>query len=110
VRRLIRPGRTDNVLVVGAGELARSLWPFFRQHTTGAWNRRDLAGRLPAWIRPFGPDAGARAARWAQHVILATPPDTRNDGRWAHWLAQAAPRLSVIIERRLWRQGVTAGR
>lgn len=91
VRRLIRPGRSDRILIVGAGKLARSIWPFFQQHAVAAWNHRDATGEIPQWLGRFSPAEGPDAARWARHVILTTPPDTDNDARWSHWLSAAAP-------------------
>lgn len=91
VRRLIRPERSDRILIVGAGELARSIWPFFRQQTTGLWNRNAIARPAPAWLQQFSLGEGAIAARWARHVILTTPPDERNDARWTRWLNAAKP-------------------
>lgn len=91
VRRLIRPARKDRILIVGAGELARSIWPFFRQHSAGLWNRHTLAGLAPEWLHQFGPADGEPAARWAQHVVLTTPADRDNDARWSRWLNTAAP-------------------
>lgn len=92
VRRLIRPARRDRILIVGAGELARAVWPFFRQQSAGLWNRRAVTGPPPpAWLRQFSPADGERAARWARHVIVTTPPDPHNDNRWTRWLNAAAP-------------------
>jgi hypothetical protein len=90
-RRLVRPGREDRILIVGAGELARSIWPFFRHYATGGWNHRPAGSRWPAWLSGFDPAHGAAAARWATHVILATPPDPANDQRWQGWLQAARP-------------------
>lgn len=92
VRRLLRPARSERILVVGTGDLARSIWPFFQQHTVGTWNHRDGPGSLPPWTRTFSSQEGARAARWADHVVLTTPPDPANDARWASWLTAAQPR------------------
>lgn len=91
VRRLIRPARSDRILIVGAGELARSIWPFFRQHSAGLWNRSAVAGLSPAWLTQFSPGDGELAAHWARHVILTTPAEPQNDTRWTHWLNAAAP-------------------
>jgi hypothetical protein len=91
VRRLVSPARGERILIVGAGELARSIWPFFRRYTTGLWNRRPVRTAAPAWLRPFAPDQGAVAARWADHVILTTPPDAANDSRWQAWLHAGVP-------------------
>lgn len=91
VRRLVRPARGDRLLIVGAGELARSIWPFFRQQSTALWNRSPIGGRAPAWLQQFHPGDGEHAARWARHVILTTPPDSQNDASWARWLNASGP-------------------
>jgi hypothetical protein len=94
VRQLVRPARSDRILIVGAGELARSIWPFFRQHAAGLWNHRSVKGLSPVWLRQFRPVDGDQAARWAQHVVLTTPADPHNDSRWMQWL-QAADLATV---------------
>ena len=100
VRRLIKPTRGDKVLVVGAGELARSIWPFFRQQSVACWNRSAIGEPVPDWLGRFAPPGGAKAAAWAQHVILATPADTFNDSRWAQWLEAGAPRTVTHLGHR----------
>jgi hypothetical protein len=92
VRRLLRASRNERILIVGAGDLASSIWPFFRQYSTACWNRSDARGRVPDWVHVFGPDDGAAAARWAAHVVLTTPPDAGNDSQWQRWLADSRPR------------------
>ncbi|MGI9331404.1 MAG: hypothetical protein ACR2QB_11905 [Gammaproteobacteria bacterium] len=91
VRRLIQPTAEDRVLFVGAGELARSVWPFFRQFSTALWNHRPTETLSPEWLENFAPADGQKAARWARHIILTTPPDPSNDARWRRWLEAAAP-------------------
>jgi len=100
LRLLIRPARKDRILIVGAGELARSIWPFFRQHDAGLWNRNKLGGRAPEWLRQFESADGEPAARWAQHVVLTTPPDPVNDARWSRWLNMAAPATVIHLGHR----------
>jgi hypothetical protein len=91
VRRLIQPASEDRILFVGAGELARSVWPFFRQFSTALWNHRPTETLSVEWLENFAPGDGDRAARWARHVILTTPPNPANDARWRRWLEAAAP-------------------
>jgi len=86
VRRLIRPGPRDRVLFVGAGNLAASMLPFFRQYIVGLWNRSSSALASDAAL-PFRYDEVERAGAWAHHVILTTPPDAGNDGLWGRALA-----------------------
>jgi hypothetical protein len=85
-RQLLKPGEGDRVLFVGAGELARSMLPFFGAFDIGVWNRRMPGPAFAAAARLFAPDDGARAAEWAHHVIVTTPADASNDARWARWL------------------------
>ena len=92
VRRLIQPARDARVLIVGAGELSRSLWPFFRQFDTGLWNRSAVPAATGGWLRNFAPGERTAAAAWAEHVILATPADQSNDASWQNALNAAAPR------------------
>jgi len=91
VRRLIQPAGEDRILFVGAGDLARSMWPFFRQFSTALWNHRPTETLSPAWLENFAPGDGDRAAKWARHIILTTPPDPANDARWRRWLEATAP-------------------
>ena len=100
VRRLIRPANCERILIVGAGELARALLPFFRGFDLGLWNRRAVGPLFGAAGRVFSPDAGRTAAAWAEHVIMTTPADDANDGVWRDWLAAASPSSVVHLGRR----------
>jgi glutamyl-tRNA reductase len=95
VRRLIAPTPGERVLFVGAGNLARSMWPLFRQFELGVWNRGAIDAPARDIDIVFRPDHGDRAAAWAEHVILTTPPDAVNDFNWRTWL-DAAPARSVV--------------
>jgi hypothetical protein len=101
LRRLIRPGAGERILIVGVGDLARALVPFFRPWELGFWNRHAPGALFAASGRIFAPDEGAVAAGWAHHVAMATPADEGNDGRWRGWLAHAtAARTLVHLGRR----------
>jgi len=91
LRRLIKPASKDRILFVGAGDLARSVQPFFRQFSTALWNHRPVEIQPTEWLEYFLPAEGEAAARWAKHVILTTPPDPANDANWQHWLEAAEP-------------------
>lgn len=91
LRRLLQPGHKDRVLFVGAGGLAQSVWPYFRQFAAAVWNRRLPGPAVPAWLDVFAPPDGPAAARWADHVVLTTPPDALNDASWQRWLDDAGP-------------------
>jgi len=100
VRRLIRPGADDRILVIGAGHLARSLLAFLRPSEVGIWNRRRPGGSIPSAVVVFGPEEAALAARWADDVVFATPADDGNDRRWSARLATGAARRIVHLGRR----------
>lgn len=100
VRRLLRAADGDRVLIVGAGELARSLLPFFRAHRVGIWNRHLPGAAFAAAGRVFAPAEGAQAAEWAQHVIMTTPADDANDRLWMSWLGASLAECLVHLGRR----------
>ena len=95
VRRLVAPGKRDRVLFVGAGELTRSMLPLFDRYRVGLWNRRPPEA-LPAHIdRIFAPGQADQAAAWADHAILTTTPDPRNDRAWHARLNRA--RMQTVV-------------
>ncbi|KAA0209204.1 MAG: hypothetical protein EDM71_01105 [Proteobacteria bacterium] len=96
VRRLLRAAPAEPLLVVGAGELAQSLLPFFRAQSIGTWSRRPPGAAFVAAGRVFAAEAGAEAARWARHVVITTPVDPANDGRWFDWLEAAGTARSLV--------------
>jgi hypothetical protein len=89
VRRLVKPRPDDRILFVGAGNLAHSMLPFFRHFTVGLWNRSAIDRSPQTVTNVFQPDEGHRAAGWADHVILTTPPDEANDAQWCGWIGQS---------------------
>jgi hypothetical protein len=95
VRRLLMPRPGDRILFVGAGNLARSMLPMFRNFEVGLWNRRPVQMPAESVRRLFRPDEGPRASRWADQVILTTPPDPANDLHWQRWIA--AGRIDAVI-------------
>jgi hypothetical protein len=100
VRRLIRPEASDRILIVGAGELARAMLPLFRGDALGVWSRRPPGALFNAAARVFAPEQGAVAAAWADHVVMTTPPDERNDALWRGWLGASGVRTVVHLGRR----------
>ena len=94
LRKLLRPDREARVLFVGTGGLAQSLWPFFGACAIGHWNHRATNDDRALPGRRFAVDEPLMAARWADHVVLTTPPDTRHDQHWAAILKGSRP-LSV---------------
>ncbi len=100
VRRLLRADADDRILIVGAGELARSILPFFSSFPVGVWNRRAPGAALAAAGRVFAPADGMLAADWAHHVIMTTPADAQNDGRWSAWLGASLVQTVVHLGHR----------
>jgi hypothetical protein len=100
VRRLLRAGDRDRVLFVGAGDLARSMLPFFTAFELGTWNRSLPGPQFPAAGRVFAPADGGLAAGWAHHVVLTTPADPVNDARWSSWLAGSLVQTVVHLGQR----------
>jgi glutamyl-tRNA reductase len=114
VRRLIAPSPGDRILFVGAGNLARSMWPLFRNFELALWNHHPVNVSAEEIERVFEPGSGREAAAWADHVILTTPPDQVNDRNWRAWLGASRVRTIVHLgqrrndERVAWSNGVTA--
>jgi hypothetical protein len=100
VRRLLRAADGERVLVVGAGGLACSLLPFLDAFEIATWNRTPPGAAFAAAGRVFAPDEGQRAAGWAHHVVLTTPADPLNDGRWSAWLDASLVQTVVHLGRR----------
>lgn len=100
VRRLLRHEAGDRILIVGAGELARAMLPFFRGDTLGVWSRRPPGALFNAAARVFAPEQGAVAAAWADHVVMTTPPDERNDALWQGCLGASGAQTVIHLGRR----------
>lgn len=100
VRKLLAPRRGDRLLLVGCGDLARSLLPYFGELQLGLWHYRELAAAPTGITQLFAPGRGAEAAAWARHVVLTTPPDPHTDGRWRDWLGEASTQQVLHLGRR----------
>ncbi len=100
VRRLLGAAAGDHVLFVGAGELARSMLPFFHAFRIGIWNRHQPDPAFGAAGTIFQPSDDARAASWAHHVIMTTPAVAPNDERWMGWFGDSPVRAVVHLGRR----------
>ena len=74
VRRLIAPKPGERILFVGAGDLARSMLPFFENFEVGIWNHRFFDKREVSADVFFAPRFARASARWADHVIFYHPP------------------------------------
>jgi len=100
VRRLLTPKRHERILFVGAGELAGSMLPYFENYAVGVWNRRIIRRTDLDAGRVFTPDEALDSARWADHVIIATPPDPQHDAEWRQRLAQTGVRSLLHLGHR----------
>lgn len=81
VRKLLMPERSERILLVGTGKLARSMTAFFDNCEVAAWNHKTT--RQPsATTRLFAADEAAEAARWATRVVITSPADEVNDRLW----------------------------
>ncbi|MFW2403307.1 MAG: hypothetical protein ACN4GT_00990 [Gammaproteobacteria bacterium] len=87
IRRLLSPRRGDRVLFVGAGDLTRSILPYFDAFDSAIWNRSIVTDDDMRARRFFAPDHAGEAVAWAEHVILTTPPSDANDARWSALLS-----------------------
>lgn len=89
VRRLISPRRGERLLFVGAGDLARSMWPVFADFELGVWNHRRVEVADASGLTNFPPGRAREAVAWADHVVFSTPPDREHDARWRLHVAAA---------------------
>ncbi len=93
-RRLLAPGSDARVLIVGFGELGRTMPAKFARHDVAVFER---TASLPAWpeLRRFGPGEEREAAQWATHVVMCVPRNEDTDARWVAAL-RARGELRVV--------------
>jgi hypothetical protein len=99
-RRLLELRAGEQLLIVGAGEFARSLLPFFRAQSLAVWNRHQPGPSFAAAARLFAPGEAALAARWASCVVMTTPADAGHDACWQRWLLDSQARAVLHLGRR----------
>jgi len=105
VRKLLNPNPQSRLLIVGAGDLAISLLPFFSAFYTAIWNRHAVD--LQNDVRTFAPDESCAAFNWATQLIITTPPEPANEARWARMANAAAIHPPVVhLGRRRANQGI----
>lgn len=80
-RRLLAPDAGARVLVVGFGNLGRSMPAKFAQQRVAIFDRRPDRVNLPALLR-FGPGEEAAAVAWATHAVMCIPQVAELDARW----------------------------
>ena len=81
-RRLMNPGETDRVLMIGAGDISKSVSPYFADSNLTIWNRSsqrlndlgaDLARKGLTAALSTDTSALAEAIRNATMILIATP-------------------------------------
>jgi hypothetical protein len=83
-RRVLSPGPSSRVLIIGAGQIAKSVAPYFADSKLAIYNRTperlsdlaaDLAKKGYRELRFLGPEADlGHEIRHADLILLATPP------------------------------------
>lgn len=81
-RKLLATTRTDRVLVIGSGDLARSVVPAFSTHVLGTYSRGAPVDSTKSAVMRFGPGEERNAGTWADSVIFCTPPNTEFERAW----------------------------
>jgi glutamyl-tRNA reductase len=94
-RKLLRTAPGERVLIVGNGELARSVAPVLAGSELAIINRTPPR-TVPVGVRRvFDATEDRAAAAWADHVVLCVPRHPELDARWLALLA-ARPTLQII--------------
>jgi glutamyl-tRNA reductase len=93
-RKLLRKAPGERVLLVGNGELARSIVPVLAGYEVAIINRTRPAQSTHV-RRVFDATDAAGAADWADHVVLCVPRHPDLDDRWLALLS-SRPALQVI--------------
>lgn len=86
VRKILSADADAKILFVGAGDLARSIAPYFNNRDTAVWNRHATDATAVGVQLAFAPDASRAASDWATHIVITTPPDSHNDAHWVKLL------------------------
>ena len=94
-RRLLAPRADARVLVLGFGELGRSMPAKFTQNALGIFNRSVVQPDPPGVSAVFTTGEEQAAADWASHVIVCLPRDAELDARWVAVLRDRALRGSL---------------
>ena len=93
-RKLLRAAAGERVLIVGNGELARSVTPMLTGFELGIINRTRLQA-VPGHVRHvFDAEEAELALDWADHVVICVPRHPELDARW---LALLSPRSLRVI-------------
>jgi hypothetical protein len=93
-RKLLRAAPGERVLIVGNGELARSVTPMLTGFELGVINR-TRPQPVPDHVRHvFDAGQAETALDWADHVVLCVPRHPELDARW---LTLLGPRSLVQV-------------
>jgi hypothetical protein len=110
VRKLLRDRDSsfqNPILVVGAGQIARSVAPLLLESELWLWNRdpihlcafyEDLLGRAQAPMKKIQTkEEEAQAWKQASHIVICIPFDSTEDQRRIQWfLANPSPNRTII--------------
>lgn len=94
-RKILRTAPGERVLLVGSGELARSVAPLLTGFELAIINRNRPV-KLPDSVQhTYAGTEGEAAVAWADHVVLCVPRHPELDARWLSLLA-SRPSIQVI--------------
>ena len=94
-RKLLRPAAGARILLVGYGELARSVLPMLSGFELGLINRTHPTDAPESVQRVFDLTDAEGAIDWADYVVLCVPRSADLDSRWVR-LLESRPRLRAI--------------
>lgn len=92
-RKLLAPGRRERMLIVGRGQLARSIVPALSGRSLSLYTRSPHAADWHPWTRRYARGEEAAALAQADSVVFCTPVDPLFDETWADGLAAYAGRV-----------------
>lgn len=92
-RKLMAPARRERILVVGQGQLARSIVPALSGRSLSLYTRSPHAADWHPWARRYGRGKEMAALAEAESIVFCTPVDPRFDEAWAPGLATHAGRV-----------------
>lgn len=92
-RKLMAPARRERILIVGQGQLARSVVPALSGRSLSLYTRSPHAADWHPWARRYGRGEEAVALTQAESIVFCTPVDPRFDEAWAPALAAHAGRV-----------------
>ncbi|MEC9375330.1 MAG: hypothetical protein VYA80_03035 [Pseudomonadota bacterium] len=104
VRKLLNPNSKSNILIVGAGDLSRSIIPFLESFHLGIWNHQPKKIHAKK-ARIFNPSEALIAADWASQLVISVPPYEENDRLWFE-LAKKQINTIVHLGRRRANRGI----